>query len=169
MIDFSLTESGDIMLSATFVQKSPVQIDFSITDSKAVMVEFFLTGFNEQKRDGICISFDITDNDKKAVSQTVKDLDFIKQAVAMRLNTPLGELSKRKEMGSKLESIRHDRLYDKRTIVAAEEIAYEAIKDILPLAKVKAEPNVQMTSNGYDQSIDLHIYDEDTIIKYRMR
>ena len=169
MIDFSLTESGDLLLASAFMQKSSIQIDFAISESNPIRVDFYLQGFlPSQNEKGVTIAFELTDTGKKAASQIVKDRDYYKQGAIMRLQTPLGELPQRKEMGSKLESIRHHNLHEKATQVAAEEIAKEALKDFMPNAKISVSPNVSIR-NGYEQAMEFKLYDEDLIINYRMR
>lgn len=166
MTDLMLTKSGDLMFVSEVRKQNVVKLTFCISDANACKIDFFIDTnlYAELSPTQIKLNFDIDNNKKTFTSKVVTKKDFSRQICMMRLKTQLGELKYHKTIGSKIEEVKHQFLFDEAVISKTALLAKEAIKDIYPNAVVVAEPYAKHYSEGYKQIMLIKVYDEDIII-----
>lgn len=166
MFDLKIDQNGDLTLLKNERKSSKIAVEFYITNTNAIKVNFELDGFSSKENKGITIKFDINNEEERYRFESLSNLDALKQACEIRLKTELGDMRNNTSIGSKMQSIIHKPLYDSFVIKGAEDLTKDAIYDILPNAQVTGEPIVTQSSKKYEQIMRLSIYDEDTIITY---
>lgn len=169
MFDLAITSKGDLIFEQTKKQKTPFKLKFFIGNSKALNLHFSIEDTKPLKKpkNGLCISFDLKNNryNKRAILYSNKEA--LLQAIRIRLQTTIGDTES--NIGSKLELIKHERMYDAKTLEQAKKFTYEAIQDILPNAKIIVSPIINK-SKTYEQKLNIFIYDqEDLILKYDLK
>lgn len=169
MIDFEITESGDIKLIESPNISNGVKLNFYVTESSACCISFYIDAL-ENKQKGICLSFDIDDKQKDTyVNTVVEGLTAKVQNANMRLKTSKGDIVSHKEFGSLIETVKHKNLFDPLVIAEIETKAREALLPLFPNARIVAEPQVQQ-GYKYEQLALIKIYDNDLLIEeYEMR
>lgn len=171
MTDLMLTKSGDLMFVSEVRAQNFVKLSFCISDTNVCKISFFIEDSNPIKASPtqVKIKFELDDQKKTYTSKVVNKKDFSKQLCLFRIKTQLGELKARKEIGSKIQEVKHKFLYSDETKARVQAIVKEAIKDVYPNAKITAEPVAKHFSTGYKQIMLIKVYDEDIIIlEYEM-
>lgn len=166
MFDLKIDQNGDLTLVKNEVKGARVKVEFYLTTSKAIKVNFELEGFSSKHRGQVQVSFDIDNHQDIYKFETVNDLNGLKQACDIRIKTELGDMRNNQTIGSKMQSLIHQPLFNTFVIKSAEEAVKDALTDILPNAQISAEPKVIQSNKKYEQVMSFSIYDEDTLIAY---
>lgn len=166
MKDLMLTKSGDLMLVAEVRKQNMIKLSFCLSHTNACKIDFFIEDVMPLTLSPtqIQLNFEIDDKKKTYTSKVVTKKYFAKQACLIRLKTQLGELKYHKQIGSKMEEVKHQFLFDPSVIMKTELLAKEALKDLYPNVKVTAEPVAKHYQDSYKQIMLLKVYDEDIII-----
>ena len=171
MIDLLLTPSGDLSFIEEQHQNKQLKIDFYKSKNKALRVTFFVEGSGEANKPSaksLAIHFNILTKKANKKALLVTDNKYLTQQVTIRLQTALGELPQRTDIGSRLETVRHKNLNSLDTISSVEQIVSEAIKDILDDYTVKATPKITK-ENGYKQIMNVDIYkSKELLLNYEL-
>ena len=172
MIDLMINDSGDLIVLQTPRTNNSVRIGFMLSQLSACMLKFEIDGNNRNELVGseIRIGFSINENKTPSSAAVSKGIDLARQLCMIRLKTSLGELERRKYIGSTLENAKHGFLHTEQMRESVRAKAKASIADIYPNAKVEAEPIVrQIGTSKYIQAMAIKIYDEDiTILKYEL-
>lgn len=170
MLDFKLTDRGDIIVEESKEVSARVRIDFMLSNSKPIRINFDLDNFKEKIVSPFKVQFEVNGDTEKYRCETIQGVNALQQACLIRLETELGDMKRSEWIGSRMQSVRHKPLYDLLIQNQIKEIAQEAIKDILPKAKITVTPHIDKTCNRYEQNAIVSIYDEDTIVaNYKVR
>ena len=170
MFDFKLTERGDLMLVESSAIDTKVKIDFMLSKSQPVRIDFYLDNFIEQDAKGAKLQFEINGKNEKYHCRTIEGTAAVQQACILRLKTELGDMKNNESIGSTLESIRHQPIHDTLVQNNINTIAKQAISDILPNAKITVAPHIEKGNNRYEQMARISVYDEDLIVaEYKAR
>lgn len=164
MFDFKLTDRGDIMLVESSSMGNKIKIDFMLSKSKPIRLDFYLDNFSEKKHEGIQVKFDINGTTEKYHCKTISGTAAVQQACVFRLKTELGDMKNNESIGSTLETMRHKPIYDTIVQNNINSIAKKAIYDILPNAKITVEPYIEKGNNRYEQMARIFVYDEELMI-----
>lgn len=163
MFDFALSQSGDLI----FIEKQNTRPLFklSFTTAKTLKLIFDVSDFDpiSNNSNGIKISLNVKDLDNNKRAMILYDTNAKTQLLRIKLNTALGELPQRLDIGSKLDLVRHKPLYDPKTLSLAQSYIKEAIVDLFPNAEVRVTASVDKT-NGYAQQLNIYIFDNDLLI-----
>lgn len=172
MVDLMISDSGDLIVVQAPRMNNSIKIGFILSQSSACILKFEIDGNkkDELSEKQIRIGFSINENKTPSSAAVSKGIHLVRQLCIIRLKTSLGELEKRKYIGSTLESARHSFLHTEQTRESVRTKAKLAIVDIYPNARVEAEPIVkQIGSSKYIQAMAIKIYDEDiTILEYEL-
>lgn len=166
MNDLLLTETGDLLFLKNKKQNNKINISFNVTSLSGVKLSFYLNGCKDNiPLDSINIKFEVREDQINTyTAKIIKDIEAYRQACFIRIKTPLQQLPKRLEIGSYIETVSHDFLFEDTTIQSVINIVKESISDILPDASVTAIPIAKQTENGYKQIMNVKIYSEDLLI-----
>lgn len=172
MIDLMINDAGDLIALQSSRMNNSIKIKFVSSQLSACILKFEINVDNRKEpvENGIRIGFSINDNKMSSSVAVSKGVDLARQLCMIRLKTSLGELEKRKNIGSTLETVRHDFLHSEQTKESVRTKAKLSISDIYPNANVEVEPIVrQIGTSKYMQVMAIRIYDEDiTILKYEL-
>lgn len=171
MFDLALTEKGDLIFQQNINRAKPLKIQFSLTSTKTLRISFQTRDFNPiTNNTGIKISFNIGSNQYKNKAITLNNIEAKIQAIKIRLQTSLGDISGRPNIGSALEFIKHKSLTDISTHSQTVSIVKTAIEDIVKDPKVIVKPVVSKRNGKYSQKLVIYIYENDILIyKYGLR
>lgn len=165
MIDFMLTKTGDIVLSENTRKKSTRELFFKIADS-SINISFYIDDdSSKQKKNGINISFDVEkennyeSNDFKVLSSNLAKKQMIKNAIC----TTKKELAIMTEFGSRMEEVKHLRLFDESTLNKAHLFLREALKDICPNSNIEVFPDYKLRPR-YKQGLRIVISENKTTL-----
>lgn len=132
MIDFALSNSGDILIGEDTRQSKELNITFSVNHSDSLMLSFFVEDSPKiDTSNSIVISFDIEKRDRGTEKILITDREYtLRQLIKNVIFTTVGELRNNEEFGSDVEYVMHDKLFDKDTIKKANMIVKEALDKI---------------------------------------
>lgn len=172
MIDLMINDSGDLIVLQAPKINSSVKIGFSLSQLSACILKFEINGNDRHvfAENGIKIGFDIGNNRLPSSAIVSRGVDLARQLCMIRLKTSLGELEKRRHIGSTLEIVKHGFLHTEQMKESVRTKAKAAIADIYPNAIIEVEPIVkQIGTSKYIQAMAIEIHDEDiTILKYEL-
>lgn len=142
MLDFALTEKGDLSFSKT-EKPCPMRITFRVSEIQPLKLGFVLTGGEQKQRPpgALAISFYIDSIPRQVTKlQTATGRQFIEQKVRTALFTEKGELPDR-EIGSELEKLKHRRI-DRKLLSEVKRVAEEALSDLDVEVEVKKQRDI---------------------------
>jgi hypothetical protein len=164
MIDFALTDKGDLIL-----EEQPAlpgfRLDFRIAQYPGLVVKFFqapqqsvLSNSNFK----VCFNTKAHNEEIKYRASLVEDIMAAVQQVIIRLRTELKELPVRPNIGSKLRIAKHGRLNSPLNMSTIEAMTVEAIKGIVPEVEVVAKAEFGI-GPFYCQNVNIYIYSNGTL------
>ena len=173
MIDFKLTENGDISLD-TVIRYRPFQLRFTTGTYPKQCIWFDIRQETKIPRpdNSFCISFITEDTETDPVYMVSSCQDFKEkiQALKIRLRTELGEITDFSTFGSSMELTKHKDLRDQATLDAIQSEVYDVVSQIMDTigsVEVKAESADKTTGYFYCQNINVYLYDTEGIEIYR--
>lgn len=165
MIDFALTEKGDLILEkqSSF---SKFKMDFRIAAYPVFTVKFFQVPYQYVVHDNnLKITFDTEAHSKvtKHRAAFVKDKEALIQQIKIRLRTQLTELPTRQTIGSQLQLMKHERLNSATNLSRIKTMTVAAINNIVSNLEVivKAE---ETTGSFYCQNVNIYIYSDGVLL-----
>lgn len=169
-VDLSINETGDLLFMEKPDSLQPQKISFSLSHSKAqkISINFYdVETVKHNSNNYLKIEFFIDKSKPNIIASTCVDEESLRQLIALKIKTCLGELPERSDFGSKLTLFRHESITD--SILKSLEKYLEAIlaNDILAVS-VQATPEVDY-NNGYKQSININIFsNEKLLLDYKL-
>ena len=137
--DFLLNSRGDLSFEAA--PKEEIEqfvFNFHYATSDSLLFNFFTEIHGTKKREPEMLQFNFNTYevlyDKK--NKLITGDEYIKQAIKMQLETEMGTLRENKDVGCDLYKLKHAFMNEKATLELIRSTAQEAIKDIVPNAKV---------------------------------
>ena len=165
MIDFSITETGDLYLEP-FEQKTQVfRLSFRLSNESSFRLSFH-TGWQEEKKSDAQFRLSFKTKAKKdntVLARAVTGIEEKVQRIRLALMTELGELEARPNIGSKLSLFKHENRYDKDVLDRIQSYVQDALVDILPDIQVVAKPE-RGKGYLYAQNVNLYIYNQGKLI-----
>lgn len=164
MVDFAISNSGDLILEEQ-EKLSKFRIDFRIAEYPGLAIRFFQRKPLEQMPPGdFKLTFHTKAHSKEIAGRAaiVEDLKAAAQRVMIQLRTELTELPARQAVGSKLRTIKHERLNSAANIASIEAMTLEAVKDIVNNAEVVAKAEFGV-GTFYCQNVNVYIYSNDEL------
>lgn len=159
MIDLLFSSSGDIFLTETNTRKESIRVSFSVTSSSSSVNISFLTSKGSAPdvgTNGIKVSFNCIKSESGYQALTIDNKSATSQKVMVYLKTELGDIAKRKNLGSRLYKHRHKALFDRNNINDVETSVKEVISHIIPNARVVVTPIVRKELS-YEQCMHINI------------
>lgn len=170
MKDFMITPYGDLMFTETNTESRSLCISFYKSNSSVLRISFDTYSYEEiqPSNNALTISFDLNEIKNNKRVSIVSDETCLVQQILMRLQTSLGELSLRSDIGSRLEVVMHQNIMDKKVQDNIKKLVLESIKDLLSDPVIKVTPLIDK-SDGYEQCVSLKIYqDGSLLLNYEM-
>ena len=164
MIDFLLSEAGDLVLTERSASEQ-LRIKFYIGEQPGLRLSFFANLEQPTYTNAnFCLSFMTALPEAETVhaAAVVYDRDALAQNIRIRIDTELGELLVRPEVGSLVQAIRHKQMYDLINMTSLETAIKNAIYPVLPDAVVKVKAELG-TGNFFCQHINVYIYMDDML------
>lgn len=170
MIDLKLNYNGDISFEQTEVNKNSININFVTSKTKALNVNFYIDNWNENmnsSEDSLTILFKTYNpaNNKKCIE--IVGNEYIEQAIRIRIETAINTIKGQPDLGSELDSIKHEYIDSNNINQKLIKILKEALKDILP----NVEISIKRKSSPYlDYSSGLiaeFVYEHDNKYVYK--
>lgn len=164
MVDFAISNSGDLILEEQ-ERSSRFRLDFRLAEFPGLAIKFFQRKPLEQLPPGsFKLTFDVKAHSKEAAYRAaiVEDLKEAAQRVIIQLRTELTELPARQTVGSKLRTVKHERLSNTANIANIEAMTLDAVKDIVSNAAVIAKPEFGV-GTFYCQNVNVYIYSNDEL------
>lgn len=166
MYDLMLTDNGDIAFEISEQLKDSLQINFVLSKSNALILDFFIDNFVESyNTDGLQINFNIFKTLNNKSCREVTGQNYYEQAIKIRLNSALGSIKGNEQIGSKLDLYKHEYVDSQYLDSNLKKIIKEAIKDILPNAEITLSKSKTQYLN-YSNSYVVNIIDKDKHIEY---
>lgn len=137
--DFLLNKNGDISFEISPQEEdSKFVFNFHYATSDSLLFNFFSEIHGTKKREPEMLQFnfytyEVLYNKKNKI---ISDEDFIRQAIRIQLETEIGTLRENYDVGSDLYKYKHSFMNENEVIVKVQDCVYNAIKDIVPNAKV---------------------------------
>jgi hypothetical protein len=164
MIDFALTDKGDL-----FLEKQPVfpgfKLSFRIAQFQGFTMKFFQAPPQDMEHnDHFKISFNTKAHSEevKYRSSLVEDVKMAIQQVMIRLRTEVTELPIRQTVGSQLRTVKHERLNSRFNLSRIEAMTADALKDIVSNVEVIAKVEYGIGA-FYCQNVNIYIYSSSTL------
>lgn len=166
MIDFQLTESGDIAMEES-MEEQQCKVSFYISDANVQRISFITEGksssnenYAQQK-----IRFFTTDKPRHAIQcTTAENMQEKMQAIRLYLMTELMDIPYDREYGSLLFKQRHNILRNSDTYSEVSRIITKVVNEYMPTARVEILDTEG--SRGYFafSMYTVNLYDEDELI-----
>lgn len=159
MIDFALNNKGDLILEEQQVLPG-FKLNFRVSKYPVFAVKFFQNPQQDVVHgNNFNISFNVKAHNEeiKHKALLVEDIKEAAQQVIIRLRTELTELPERLTVGSKLRTVKHERLNSPLNLGRIETITVEAISGIVPNLEVVAKAEHGLGS-FYCQNVNIYIY-----------
>jgi hypothetical protein len=164
MIDFALTDKGDLIL-----EEQPVlpafRLDFRIAQFQGFTVKFFQAPSQDVvHNDNFKIRFNTKAHSEEVKYRTslVDNIEAAIQQVMIRLRTEVTELPIRQTVGSQLRTVKHERLNSRLNLSRIETMTANAIKDIVPNVEAIAKAEYGIGA-FYCQNVNIYIYSDGTL------
>lgn len=160
MFDFAITEKGDLVFEDQ-PKTNKLKIDFAISNHQAIKINFFVSPVSQVIP--VNNNFKISFKTKKAIAaakhkvSAVEGKDYVAQQIAIKTKTEITDLANRKEIGSRLSTMRHCNINSPSNLSKIQDIVYDSIKDILPYAEIVAKNETGIGPFSY-QNITVHIF-----------
>lgn len=162
-MDFLLTKSGDITFELYEKNSEPLEISFITSKAKALSISFHIDSEENVNlsNSSLQISF-YADNPSfnKAIS-IASDKELYEQQINLRLKTVLGDMGSYKELGSKLELIKHSFIDTCLMSSDFDDEIKRCLQDIIPDCEVTTILK-ENTYYGYKDCIETYIVDKST-------
>lgn len=165
MNDLLLTSNGDISFKSINDYNNTLKISFFKSKIKGLKIDFYIEKAPQpiRSKNSLMISFNYNTIKNNKIAMEVNKEAALIQLLSIKLKTSLGELPERKNIGSKLETIIHEDLYDKAVIKNVENIIYNCIRDLIEEPQIIIEPKIIKT-NGYEQILNIKILDDNKLL-----
>ncbi len=141
MIDIALNDNGDIMFEEDYEQEEFLVLNFILSKSSSLQLNFYVDNTNDDEIDGEILQLNVLINipkyNKKAI--LFSDEEYNEQAIKLRINTSIKDVLENGDMGSKIESYKHKMLSEKNLFERIEGEIKRCLNDIIPNADVKVE------------------------------
>lgn len=161
-MDFLLTKSGDITFELYEKENAPLEIDFMVSKTKALSISFHVDS-NEKislNNSSLQVSFYIDNPSFNKTITVATDKELYEQQINLRLRTALGDMGSHKELGSKLEQIKHAFIDTCAMSSEFDDEIRRSLQDILPNCEVVTILKDD-TYYGYNNCIEVYIEDKD--------
>lgn len=166
MKDLFLTPRGDLAITETVNQRSRLEINFLVTYSNALCIDFYIedTYSNELPKNSLCINFNTKHLEYNKELRTITGNDALVQAIKIRIMSALGSIKGNENIGSRIEEVIHEFIDTPNLHNNLVKIIQEAISDIVPSSEVSIN---KLTSKYLDYSncLEITIKEKDQIIK----
>lgn len=170
-MDFLLTPSGDITFEIYEKETEPFEISFIVSKTKTLSVSFHIDSDSEVEISSTALSLSFyVDNPtyNKTITTTTEENEY-EQKINMRLKTVMGDLLSHKELGSLIETMKHE-FIDTCTMTSnlQKEIT-RALSDIIPNCEVTVILK-DKTYYGYKDCMEAYIHDKnkDNVFVYKI-
>lgn len=168
MYDLMLTNNGDIVFEISEQLKDSLTIDFVISQSNALMIDFFIDNFADNNiTSGLEINFNIFKTLNNKSCREVIGQDYYEQAIRIRLDSAIGSIKGNEQIGSKLDLYKHEYIDSASLESNLKRIIKEAIVDILPNASITLS-KAKTQYLDYTNSYVVNIIDKDKYIEYHL-
>lgn len=168
MIDFKLTESGDIKLNNS-EPLGLINIKFNVHEFPVMQIQFGIeNNFSPAiaLNDNICkVNFKVKDKSIKNLKQIqiIHEDDALRQYIVMQLQTEIGDLKYYPSYGSQLNDLRHFDIRSETLKGKLQRMVEDIVNGLLinPSVEIKYEKNDN--SYFFCQNISIYIYSGDLL------
>lgn len=168
--DFNITPKGDLVFVESNKLKERFTIEFYVAKEKALRVDFSVRNLDDRKinNETLAIRFNYSSINYNKRANVITDSNYEAQEALIKLKTPKGEISKRPQLGSGLESVMHRNIYDSKVLNSVESKTAEALGRSIEGYNIKASPKVDKNET-YKQTVNVRIYkDNKTLLDYEL-
>lgn len=166
MIDFAISNNGDIMLSP-IKQYPRLAIKFFTSQYPKFRLQFHQGQEQKIIEHPGCLKIRFNSKQRKIneglSSQLLNSKEELKQRILLRLRTELGDIKKRPDYGSDIVSVRHLDINSADTQQKIIDTVYDQVSDIIDNPVIKAVPAI-CDGTFFCQNIDVYIYDGEELI-----
>lgn len=162
MKDLYLTPRGDLSIENIDNSSERLEIDFITSKSNALVINFFLEDsfYNYISETALNVSFELNKPEFNKELRLISGDEYLEQAIKIRLASSLTSIVGNEDVGSRIESIIHSYVDSPNTVKELEKIVKEAIKDLIPNAKIYIQkPNTRYVD--YSTNLKVIIIDGD--------
>lgn len=158
MLDFMLTNSGDISFVQVEDTDAEFQLDFFVSNNSALFLDFRVENYKDFEyinnlTPGLIFNFTIDKvNYDKEVVYNYDEEDYLYQQLKIRISTTLNTVLGNEDMGCDVEYYRHKSTDDNINYILSS--IETAVKDIMPNAIVTIN---KVNSGYYDYTDTLEI------------
>lgn len=163
--DFSLTDSGDLLIIEKPESIQLQKISFNISNFKTQKINFDIyseEASNNRAINSLKLSFILNDIDKKYLTPIITDKEQKIQLAKIKLNTCINELPYRTSFGSELIKYKHKNITNE-ILREIENYVKDDLIAYFPGINVTASTYINYI-NGYDQKVIINIYDNDNLL-----
>ena len=158
MLDFMLTDSGDISFVQVENTDTEFQLDFFVSNNSALFLDFRVENYKDFEYisnliPGLVFNFTIDKiNYDKEVVYNYDEEDYLYQQLKIRISTTLNTVLGNEDLGCDVEYYRHKSIDDNINYILSS--IETAVKDIMPNAIVTIN---KVNSGYYDYTDTLEI------------
>jgi phage baseplate assembly protein W len=168
MYDLLLTANGDIAFEVSEQLNDSLQLNFITSKSNALSLNFYIDNFTDRtSSDGLSINFRVYKPNNNKTNMAATDAEFYEQAIRLRLETPLGSINGNRQLGSKIEMLKHEFIDKPGLDKQLKDIIKEAIQDILPNAIITIV-KTKTPYMDYSSNLRVLISDKDKQFEYQL-
>lgn len=161
-MDFLLTPSGDITFEIYEKETDPLEISFIVSKTKALSLSFYIDSDSEIETNSttLSLSFYVDNPTYNKTITTTTEVNEYEQKINMRLRTVMGDLLSHKELGSLIETMKHEFIDTCTMTSKLQKEITRALSDIIPNCKVTVVLK-DNTYYGYKDCMVAYIQDQE--------
>lgn len=161
-MDFLLTKSGDITFELYEKDNAPLEISFTVSKTKALLVSFHVDSDDSINLtdSSLQIGFHVDNPTFNKTISIASDKELFEQQINLRLRTVLGDMGSYKQLGSKIEQVKHSFIDTCLMSSSFDDEIKRSLKDIIPNCEVTTILR-ENTYYGYNDCLEAYIVDKD--------